>query len=198
MAEIESIIQDIILHELALPTDYGTVNSKIVPSVYIVAPNVSLGSTDKLQIGIQSIDSKIISNRPEIEYTTNSTSGQIVATQYNVALLNDMIQIDISSRNNDARLRRHEVFMALNSYYSQQKQEDNNCKIFNIPGSFHNTSAAEGGTTIYRYTITFMVQYLRRYSHVISSNDYYDKFGTQVDVEEEADVFGFTIPKEST
>ena len=109
-----------------------------------------------------------------------------------------MIQIDISSRNNDARLRRHEVFMALNSYYSQQKQEDNSCKIFNIPRSFHNTSAAEGGTTIYRYTITFMVQYLRRYSHVISSNDYYDTFSTSVDVEEEADVFGFTIPKEST
>jgi len=193
MAEIESIIQDIILHELALPTDYGTVNSKIVPSVYIVAPNVSLGATDKLQIGIQSIDSEIISNRPEIEYTT--VDSVTTATQYNVALINDMIQIDISSRNNDARLRRHEVFMALNSYYSKQLQEKYGFRIFGLPSGFMNTSAAEGGTVVYRYSITFQCQYMRVYSRTVTGYDYYKTFPAEV-VNDGALDDGFTIDGE--
>ena len=193
--EAENIIQDIILTELGLPTDYGkSASGLIIPSVYIVAPNINLGTTDKLQIGIQSIGSKIISNHVYSEYVESSTGGEPVLKQNNEALINDFIQIDLLSRNSDARLRRHEVFMALNSIYAQQQQETYLFKIFNLPQGFHNTSRAEGGTTILRYSISFTVQYLRTYSHEIITNDYYNSFPNYVDIEEEATVFNFTIP----
>ena len=188
--EIESIIQDILINELGLPTSYGTANGKIIPSVYIVAPNISLGTTDKLQIGIQSIGSRIISNHVRDEYPT--VDGAVVLKQYNEAVIDDNIQIDISSRNNDARIRRHEVFMALNSYYSKQMQEQYGFRIFGLPSGFMNTSAAEGGTQIYRYSITFQCQYLRVYSKTVTGYDYYKTFPTY-DVNDEGNSDSFTI-----
>ena len=193
--EIESIIQDILINELALPTSYGTSNGKVIPSVYIVAPNISLGTTDKLQIGIQSIGSKIISNHVRDEYVPSSTGGADTLTQINEATIDDNIQIDISSRNNDARIRRHEVFMALNSYYSKQMQEQYGFRIFGLPSGFMNTSAAEGGTTIYRYSITFQCQYLRVYSRTVTGYDYYKTFPTTVD-EDGEHKYDFTIDEE--
>ena len=178
--EIESIIQDILINELALPQSYGTSNGKVIPSVYIVAPNISLGTTDKLQIGIQSIGSRIISNHVRDEYVPSSTGGVDSMVQYNEATIDDNIQIDISSRNNDARIRRHEVFMALNSYYSKQQQEKYGFRIFGLPSGFMNTSAAEGGTTIYRYSITFQCQYLRVYSRTVTGYDYYKTFPASI------------------
>jgi len=190
--EIESIIQDILLTELSLPTSYGIVNSKVVPSVYIVAPNIGLGTTDKLQIGIQSIGSRIVSNHVRETYTASSTGGADEMTQYNEATIDDNIQIDISSRNSDARVRRHEVFMALNSYYSKQLQEKYGFRIFGLPSGFMNTSAAEGGTVVYRYSITFQCQYMRVYSRVVTGYDYYKTFPAEL-VNDGALDDGFTI-----
>lgn len=189
--EVENIIQDILLHELNLPTNYGK-DSKgfIVPSVYIVAPNISLGTTDKLQIGVQSIATIPIANHNRVKYVDSSTGGDPVATEYKEATINEMIQIDLSSRNNDARLRRHEAYMALNSIYSMQQQEKYGFRIFNLPSGFNNTSAADGGTTIYRYTLTMMVQYTRVYTSVI---DYYDTFPASVNINEGQSEFTFTI-----
>ena len=178
--EIESIIQDILINELALPTSYGTVNGKVVPSVYIVAPNISLGTTDKLQIGIQSIGAKIVSNHVRSSYTESSTGGDTEMVQYNEATIDDNLQIDISSKNSDARVRRHEVFMALNSYYSKQLQEKYGFRIFGLPSGFMNTSAAEGGTVVYRYSITFQCQYMRVYSRTVVGYDYYKTFPAEV------------------
>jgi hypothetical protein len=193
--EIESIIQDILLQELSLPTSYGTVNSKVVPSVYIVAPNISLGTTDKLQIGIQSIGSKIVSNHVRSSYTESSTGGDTEMTQYNEATIDDNLQIDISSKNSDARTRRHEVFMALNSYFSKQQQEKYGFRIFGLPSGFMNTSAAEGGTVVYRYSITFQCQYMRVYSRTVVGYDYYKTFPAEV-INDGALDDGFTIDEE--
>ena len=88
--------------------------------------------------------------------------------------------IDISSRDNSARIRRHEVFMALNSYYSKQMQEKYGFRIFGLPSGFMNTSAAEGGTVVYRYSITFQCQYMRVYSRTITGYDYYKTFPASV------------------
>ena len=193
--EIESIIQEILTHELDLPTSYGTVNGKVVPSVYIVAPNISLGTTDKLQIGIQSIGCKIISNHVREEYVPSPTGGNDSMVQYNEAVIDDNIQIDISSRNNDARIRRHEVFMALNSYYSKQAQETYGFRIFGLPSGFMNTSAAEGGTVVYRYSITFQCQYMRVYSRTVVGYDYYKTFPNEV-FEDGEHKYDFTIDEE--
>lgn len=193
--EIEAIIQDILINELSLPTSYGLANGKVVPSVYIVAPNISLGTTDKLQIGIQSINTKIISNHVRSVFVPSSTGGSDTMTQINEATLNDILQIDISSRNNDARIRRHEVFMALNSYFSKQLQEKYGFRIFGLPSGFMNTSAAEGGTVVYRYSITFQCQYMRVYSRTVTGYDYYKTFPATLQNDGALDD-GFTINKE--
>ena len=164
--EIEKVIQKILLHELGLPETYGTENGKIIPSVYIVSPLISQGSTDKLQIAIRSIGSKVVGNN--VRYNPDNQFEEIKE-----CVVNDMIQVDIKSRNNDARIRRFEVLTSLASTYAKQMQEYYQCRIFNIPSGFSNTQAAEGATLINRYTITFSVEYLQTYKKEV---DYYDKF----------------------
>lgn len=166
--EIEKVIQKILLYELDLPDEYGTdKDGFIIPSVYVYSPDVSLGTTDKLQIGVQSIGSVIVSNN-NFTKDIDGTFSEIQET-----VINDNIQIDVTSRNNEARIRRYEVITALHSIRAQEYQDLYNFKIFQIPSSFVNTNNIEGGYRIYRYTITVPVQYMRRYVKPI---DYYDKF----------------------
>ena len=110
-----------------------------------------------MQVGIQSIGSVIVSNN---NYTKD-VNGDFSEIQETV--INDNIQIDITSRNNEARLRRFEVVTALHSIRAQEYQDLYNFRIFQIPSSFVNTNNIEGGYRIYRYTITVPVQYMRRY-----------------------------------
>lgn len=173
--EIEKVIQKLLLYELDLPENYGIdKDGFIIPSVYVYSPDVSLGTTDKLQIGIQSIGSVIVSNN---NYTKD-VNGDFSEIQETV--INDNIQIDITSRNNEARLRRFEVVTALHSIRAQEYQDLYNFKIFQIPSGFVNTNNIEGGYRIYRYTITVPVQYMRRYVKYI---DYYDKFPVSASME---------------
>lgn len=166
--EIEKVLQKLLLYELELPDEYGTdKDGFIIPSVYVYSPDVSLGTTDKLQIGIQSIGSVIVSNN-NFTKDIDGTFSEIQET-----VINDNIQIDVTSRNNEARIRRYEVITALHSIRAQEYQDLYNFKIFQIPSSFVNTNNIEGGYRIYRYTITVPVQYMRRYVKPI---DYYDKF----------------------
>ena len=76
--EIEKVIQKILLHELELPETYGTQDDKIIPSVYIVSPLISKGDTEKLQIAIQSINSKVIGNN--VRYNPKNKYEEIINT----------------------------------------------------------------------------------------------------------------------
>jgi hypothetical protein len=96
------------------------------------------------------------------------------------------IQIDIFSSSNSALMRSWEIIAAMQSFYSQQQQEKNNFKIFRIPRSFLDTSSAEGGTILNRYTITVPCLTWYRKDTVITSplGDYYDDFTQRVDDEQ--------------
>ncbi len=185
--EIEKIIQDILLHELNLPEDYGTEDGYIVPSVYIVAPNIHLGTTDKLQIGIQSIGSRIISSVSE----QKEKDGIFLEEKQMV--VSDNIQIDIKSKNSDARIRRFEVLAALESIYAKQMQEKWHCRIFQIPRGFINISFAEGSAQIYRFSATIATQYTRRYTTEI---DYYDTFPIESSVDSLDNKKRFVVDKD--
>lgn len=185
--EIEYLIQQILTHEMDLPNNYGTQEGKIIPCVYVVAPNVYTGYTDNLQIGIQSFNSKIIANT---KWFDNST-----LTEHTQQIIDDEIQIDIFSRNNDARIRRYEVLSALTSYYSQQQQEKYQFKIYNIPRRIINTSRAEGAATIYRYTLTISTQYCKEWTRQV---DYFNTFPTNITTEGTiTDVSNFTVIEEN-
>ncbi len=185
--EIEKLIQQILLNQLQLPEDYGESDGFIVPSVYIVAPNVHLGNTDKLQIGIQSIGSRIISSQDSYK----TINGKY--TEVKELIIADNIQIDIKSRNNDARVRRFEVIAALESVFSKQMQEKHECRIFEIPQSFTNTNEAEGSSQIYRYTLTIAAQYKKTYTNVV---DYYDTFPIEASIDKLENKTSFVVDKD--
>lgn len=166
---IEKILVDIIKHELNLPDNYGrTSNGDIIPSVIIYAQNIKLFNTDKMQITVRTVAQRVWSNRNEFK----EIQGQFTEIQD----INEsrFMQIDVYSRNNDARERFWEVAAALNSTYAQQQMDLYNFKIGTMTNS-QNTSGLDGGSDINRFTISFNVL---THQHKEKGVDYYDKFET--------------------
>ncbi len=93
----------------------------------------------------------------------------------------EAIQIDIVSRDNQALMRQWEILAALASVYSTQKQEENCFQIARLPMAFSDTSGAEGGSTLNRFTITIMCQVWYRKEKILSQGDIYDTFANRVD-----------------
>ncbi len=92
------------------------------------------------------------------------------------------VQIDLMSRSNEARNRRAEVLMALNSYLSKNVQDKECFRIFKLPTMWTNTSGLQGGSDINRFTLIIptMVSEVK-----IKSVDYYDTFKSTVIAEEQ-------------
>lgn len=88
------------------------------------------------------------------------------------------IQIDFLSRSNAGIQRNWEVIAAINSILSQQFQAYFSFKIMRLPRSFVNTSAAEGGSQLNRYSITFPVFVWYEKETVLDPTGelYYDNF----------------------
>lgn len=170
---IEKILVDIIKHELNLPDNYGTTsNGDVIPSVIIYGQNIKLFNTDKMQITVRTVSQRVWSNRNEFKDIT-------VSQQTNYTEIQDInesrfMQVDVYSRNNDARERFWEVSMALRSVYAEQQMDLYGFKIGTITNS-QNTSGLDGGSDINRFTISFNVL---THQHKEKAVDYYDKFET--------------------
>lgn len=95
----------------------------------------------------------------------------------------EAIQIDIVSRNNDTLNLRMGIIMALASIKSQQVQEQNAMRIFTQSLGFVDTSGAEGGSNVNRYTVTVPCFSWYKMEKLLSATggDYYDDFTTRVD-----------------
>lgn len=164
---IEKIIVDIIKHELELPDDYGvTSNGDAIPSVIIYSQNIKLFNTNKLQITVRTVSQRVWSNR---NYT-KEVNG--VFTEIQDLNESRMMQVDIYSRNNDARERFWEVQTALNSVYAQQMMDLYNFKLSNISNA-QNISGIDGSADINRFTITFTALTHQEKTKAVN---YYDKF----------------------
>ena len=164
---IEKIIVDIIKHELVLPENYGvTSNDDVIPSVIIYSQNIKLFNTDKLQITVRTVSQRVWSNRNQ----TKEVNGEFTEVQD----INEsrMMQVDVYSRNNDARERFWEVQTALNSVYAHQMMDKYNFKLSNITNA-QNISGIDGASDINRFAITFTAL---THQQKIKSVDYYDKF----------------------
>ncbi len=83
------------------------------------------------------------------------------------------VGIDIISRGPDARDRKEEILLALNSQYSEQQQEANSFYIGRISTSFLNLSPLDGAAIPYRYHMTFLMQYCVSKT---PSVDYFNRF----------------------
>lgn len=173
--DFEQIIVDIITHELNLPENYGkTPRGDVIPCVIVYSQNIKLFNTEKLQITVQTISAHDYSNRTSFIENPNPTAPDGSDTYLEVQDLNQsrMMQIDIYSRNNEARNRFWEVTTALKSVYAQQQMDLYNFKLGTITNT-HNNSGIDGGSDINRYSITFnaIVHYEKK-----KPVNYYDKF----------------------
>ncbi len=95
--------------------------------------------------------------------TTNLVEQQTINSQ-------ELIQIDIFSWDNSARLRKLDIVFALNSILAQQLAEKWAFKIGRIPASFVDASEVEGSKRLNRYAITITV--LRGYTKTQSAETF--------------------------
>ena len=165
--QIEEYVVDIIRKEMGLDQQHIWIqaqNRKIPPNsndLYVV-----VGTVDFLPISSKSY------------YLSESDKErQILYGRANV-------QVDIFSRSNEARNRRGEILMALNSFYSKEVQDSKQFRIFELPSTFINLSGLAGGSDINRFTMRFYAMIAESKD---KSSDYYDTFNEELHVEEASD-----------
>ena len=180
----EKFIVDILQKRLNLPADYGEYQGNIIPAISIGSQNVLLGNTDHMQIIVQSINDKVIAhNRYEDTLLTGGYQERIEQIIFST------MQIDMQSRNNEARDNRTLVLAALHSTYSDEQQTANGCRIFAVPNSFLNTGNIQGGSALNRWTIRFKMTYKQVHTLGI---DYYDKFYAELNTETSKDMIQYS------
>lgn len=182
--EIEKILCNLIQQSLNLPDNYGKdADGNVIPCVTIRAQNIKLFNTPHLQITVQTVSNQVYANRKEYfeETTTDIETGKETTTYYERSMLNDqrMMQIDVYSRNNEARQRFWEVQAALGSTLAEQLANKYQFRIGKISNAT-NVSGLDGGSDINRFTIRFNC--LSWYEKVTPIN-YYTTFRTTADSE---------------
>lgn len=197
--EIEKIFVDLIQRSLNLPSNYGTdEQGNVIPCVSIKAQNIKLFNTPHLQITVSTAQSNVYANRKEyFEETIKDPDTEEETTKYYERLmLNDqrVMQIDVYSRNNEARERFPEVQVSLTSTLAEQLADEYQFRISKISNMF-NLSGLDGGSDINRYTIRFNCL---SWFEKINQIDYYETFPATVQ-DNGSDTFAsFTIDKNTT
>lgn len=189
--EIEKIIVELIQKSLNLPDNWGYDNQgNAIPCVLIKSQNIKLFNTPRIQITVSTLSNQIFSNRKE-EVQILDEAGQ---EQYVERIdLNEhrLMQIDVYSRNNEARQRYWEIQACLSSTLAEQLQEKYCFRIGKISRSV-NLSGLDGGSDINRYTIRFDCL---SWSQKITPIDYFDKFETTVNTEKQGEIIDIKINK---
>jgi len=146
MIKPDIILCDIISTDMEIdPTRVVVYNQNFKPpkddDIYIVvSEGISriIGNTNRFEPA----DSE--AEPPTVDREVKSVSK---ATEYN---------IEITSKNTDAKYRKEEILMAITSDYSQQKQEENQIKVSRT-SQISDLSFIEGGSSLHRYRITVII-----------------------------------------
>ena len=165
--QIEEYIVDIIRTEMGLKQQniwIHSQNRKIPPQ------------SQELYVTVGCVDFLPISSKSTYDYTKDTE----VQTVYGRA----SVQIDILSRSLEARQRRAELLMALNSFYSKEVQDKKQFRIFELPQRFINTSSLEGGSEINRFSLIIRAMISQ---DKVKDTDYYDKFNETIISQEQTD-----------
>lgn len=192
----EQIIVQILVNQMALDDQ----------TCWVRDQNKKIPNGDGLFIVVGMVDSQVLSvGREEVsgEIPQPSPAPALqTLTETMTVITRDNIQIDIMSRDNQALLRRWEILAALQSTYAVQQMEENDFRIFRQPMNFVNASAAEGGSTLNRFSMTIPCNVWYRKESVSPTYDFYNSFDTRVDDEQSigtADgIIEFTIDENTT
>ena len=173
--QIEKILIDIIAYEMDLPQTYGKdSDGNDIPVFMIGYADAALSTTEQLQIAVQNMNIDTIANNKKYNAIAEESEQYLTAMQ--------TIQIDVMSKNTDARTRCQEILLALNSIYSTQQQEKYQIKLNINNTGFVNVSQAEGGFNINRFAMT--ITCFCWYTKTKSVNEYFNQFEIQVDNEQ--------------
>lgn len=148
--------------------------------------NFKIPNDQRIYVIVGMVDSRPYSGQSYIEKRmTEDTIPYPYQVEVTKTQVRENIQIDIMSRSNQAILRKNEVYLAINAIMSKQAQERYGFKISRIPTNFINTSAAEGGSNLNRFTMTIPCLVWYQNERAISGDDglYYDDFTSRVDDE---------------
>lgn len=174
--QVEEYIVDIIRNEMQLDQQH----------IWIQAQNRKIPpNTDDLFVVVGCVDFKPISSKSYFKEIYDSGDAGSVCVENQILYGRANIQVDIFSRSNEARIRRGEILMALNSFYSKGVQDKKQFKIFELPSSFINLSGLAGGSDINRFAIRF---YAMISEEKTKSSDYYDTFNAEIHSESEQGV----------
>lgn len=171
--QIEEYVVDIIRKEMDLDQQHIWIqaqNRKIPPNsndLYVV-----VGVVDFLPISSKSYFKEI------------QESDDVATIERQILYGRANVQVDIFSRSNEARNRRGEILMALNSFYSKEVQDSKQFRIFELPSTFINLSGLAGGSDINRFTMRFYAMIAESKD---KSSEYYDTFNEDLHIEEASD-----------
>lgn len=185
--EASSIIVDIIRQQMELPNK----------DVWVKDQTREIPNDNGLYVVVGMSDGQIYSSSNEMIHRDND--GTLEQVEIQTINARENIQVDIFSRSTDVLFRRWEIITALHSIYAKQQQELYNFKLCRIPNSFVNTSLAEGGSQLNRYSLLFPCLVWYRKERVLSatSNEYFDQFGVRADdantISLDEGIFEFTI-----
>ena len=185
---VEKIIVDLVQKELNLPNNWGLdAQGNEIPCVMIKSQNIKLFNTPNIQITISTLRNRLFSNR--LEHRQEVIED--VTKYYEDIYINEdrTMQIDVYSKNNDARDRFPEVQACLGSTYAEQLQDKYQFRIGKISDAV-NLSGLDGGSEINRFTIRFQCLTWSKYTKEV---EYYQSFRTQAR-DTNTDIFAdFTI-----
>lgn len=194
--EIEKIFCDLIQKSLNLPANWGyDSEGNVIPCVTIKAQNIKLFNTPHLQITVSTAQSNVFANRKEYFETKEKDpeTEEIITRYFERLMLNDqrVMQIDVYSRNNEARQRFPEVQASLTSTLAENYANQYQFRISKISNTF-NLSGLDGGSDINRYTIKFNCLH---WFEKINEIDYYETFPATAQANGETTFAEFTIDK---
>jgi hypothetical protein len=160
--EVIKILGDIIKESMSLSDQ----------QIWLENEDYKIKETSGLFIIIQQTNSNSYSNTNKFE----EDAGQTTLQENITSLTREEYLINIMSKDNEARTRKEELILALNSYTSQDLQSKYNFKISQI-GNINNLSELEGSGMLTRYGLSIVC--LARYS-LTRDVPYYENFSEEV------------------
>ena len=150
MIKPDIILCDIIANELSL-----SASRVVVYNQNFVSPK-----DDDIYIVVSEGPTRIISSSNRFDFANDKEVKKVsISTTYN---------IEITSKNTDAKYRAPEVVAALESVYCEQKQEENQIRIFRT-SQITDLSFIDGRSALHRYQIPVIINSVQTYEKSINS-----------------------------
>ena len=144
--------------------------------IFIYNQDFKLPESSGLFVVLQYNSSKNYSSTNEF---IPAPEGMLGGQEKITTLMKEEYTINVISKNDEARERKEEIIMALNSNLSQDKQGLYQFQIARISNSFTNVSELEGAGMINRFAIN--ISLLAFYDKLLDTT-YYDDFTNQINI----------------